>query len=503
MLIPSLACAQTTIHVTNLYDNGVGSLRACIQSQGPRECIIDVAGYIDLLTPIKSTSPDLIVKGETAPSPGIHVRQARIEINAPRATLRHFSVRPGDSLQGQDFGQRDAIVVQADDVTLDHMSLTYGIDENLSTYTATTPVKNFKVISSLIANGLWRNGHPENEMKNGVYKGHSMGVLLDRDGTSLFHKNVIANNVDRHIRVKQGNQIEFVNNYVHNWGGTSGSNLFNMDIGAGLAGNKIIFQGNVYKQGSGSSTINPCIYNGSGVPTATKIYANMNICPTAQVSNLPASFFATAPMFTQQVMAIISPQNLIAEIFDDVGARPWDRFPIDSYILDEVKNGTGKIRDCITNCNTNPDGTVDVAAWPWPAIVANTPAATATATASASPTETSTAVPTATRTATPTPTPTQTATMTPTIEMCSVPCSQATPQPTATPTITPSPTRTATPTATATPGGACEQAVVECMGDCEDCQRYFNNGVAAHPYNPNSPCSTHLTKCQIFCEECR
>ncbi|MBN1669468.1 MAG: hypothetical protein JXR37_00435 [Kiritimatiellae bacterium] len=63
------------MEVTNLNDSGPGSLRACLEAKGPRVCVFRVAGYIDLLLPIRVTDGRLTVAGQTAPGAGITVRR--------------------------------------------------------------------------------------------------------------------------------------------------------------------------------------------------------------------------------------------------------------------------------------------------------------------------------------------------------------------------------------------------------------------------------------------
>jgi len=68
------------LRVTNLNDAGAGSLRAALEATGPRTVIFEVGGMIDLSDDIYITSPYLTVAGQTAPSPGITLRYAGLQI---------------------------------------------------------------------------------------------------------------------------------------------------------------------------------------------------------------------------------------------------------------------------------------------------------------------------------------------------------------------------------------------------------------------------------------
>src|SRR5262245_36969468 len=59
------------IRVTNLNSSGPGSLREACETNGPRIVIFDVAGIIDVGTPITITDPYITIAGQTAPGDGI------------------------------------------------------------------------------------------------------------------------------------------------------------------------------------------------------------------------------------------------------------------------------------------------------------------------------------------------------------------------------------------------------------------------------------------------
>jgi hypothetical protein len=537
--------AKATVYkVTNLNDSGTGSLRACMQASGPRTCVFEVGGYINLLTKIAVKSPNLSVFGQTAPYPGVQVRDGSIVIQADDVLIQHLASRPGDRNLPTDGGtgvkasDRDGMGVwgisssdPVERVVFDHVSITWGMDESFSTYTGvngtadgTTPIKNVTISNSLVAEGLNNSNHGDTEGK------HSMFSLLGSNSKNFtYYRNMVANSNGRHVRMKSNSDVEFLNNYVYNFANTStnGYNQWNMDYSSSGAANRINFMNNYYRRGpTTADTSSPVFFYSSSTPTASKVYVSHNIGtntrPTdsgsewlianANGKGLPSSMQASSPAFTSSNAAakLVLPDQLLTSLSSDVGARPWNRYPHDTRIVNEVVTNTGKHKDCTTTktcCVTGTggsgycpvpgtiliDGSIKNSSSPkdaWSAITSTSRALTLpsdpmgiaangytnlenwifsfasdSGAGSGSPTATPTpitptATPTSTWTATPTSTPTATRTPTPiaptaapTNTPTAVPAT-ATPTATSTATATPipaTPTSTTVPSQTATP----------------------------------------------------
>lgn len=510
------------IKVTNLNDSGTGSLRACLIASGPRTCVFEVAGYINLLTKITIKNPNVSVFGQTAPYPGVQVRDGSLVVQADDVLIQHIASRPGDRNLPTDGGNgvkasdRDGMGVwgvsssdPVERVVFDHVSITWGMDESISTYTGvngtadgTTPIRNLTISNSLIAEGLNNSNHGDTEGK------HSMFSLLGSNTKNItYYRNLIANSNGRHIRMKSNSDVEFLNNYVYNFANTStsGYNQWNQDYSSSGTGNRINFLNNVYQRGPTTvDSASPVFYYSSSTPQASKVYVAHNISsntrPTdsgsewlianANGKGLPSSMQALSPAFPLSSAAgsLVSPGSLLSTISGAVGARPWGRYPHDLRIVREVTTNTGSHKDCTTTktcCVTNTggtgfcptpgriliDGSIKDTSNPrdaWSAI----PAATRTFAIPANPLAVApngytnlenyvfsftsdsgpggvlpTPTGTSTPTASPTATPSATQTSTPTFTVTSTPT--ATPTHTWTPTATA--TRTPTPVATDTP----------------------------------------------------
>ena len=85
----------TVYRVTNLNDSGAGSLRAALTAAGPRVVIFEISGTIALNSDIYIGNPYLTVAGQTAPSPGITIKNFGFFVNTNDVLLQHFRIRPG------------------------------------------------------------------------------------------------------------------------------------------------------------------------------------------------------------------------------------------------------------------------------------------------------------------------------------------------------------------------------------------------------------------------
>ena len=134
------------IRVTNLNGEGPGSLRAAIEAEGPRIVVFEVGGVIDLdRKTLKLVNPYITIAGQTAPSPGVTLIRGGMDIGGHDVIVQHIRIRPGSAGQEWMSGwDEDGIATQAAyNVIIDHCSLEWATDENLSAsgprFTGATP----------------------------------------------------------------------------------------------------------------------------------------------------------------------------------------------------------------------------------------------------------------------------------------------------------------------------------------------------------------------------
>jgi len=143
------------IRVTTLAADGPGSFVEAIHAKGPRIVVFEVGGVIDLQQhELKITEPFLTIAGQTAPSPGITLVRTGIDLATHDVIMQHVRIRVGTAGAAKRAGwEPDAFsTINAWNVIVDHCSLTWAIDENLSAsgprFTGKTPDDWRKAVST-------------------------------------------------------------------------------------------------------------------------------------------------------------------------------------------------------------------------------------------------------------------------------------------------------------------------------------------------------------------
>lgn len=235
------------IRVTNTNDSGAGSLRNCVEdSEGPRVCIFDTGGTIELTSNQIfaggtgfNEGGDLYIAGQSAPedSGGIQIKLSDAGPNlstiaflqVDHILMRHIRLRPGagdraavgDSISGFTFRNVRHFMV-------DHVSVSYASDQNM-----TVVADNFDGIAPI--RGKTHHGTIQNSITSyGLHAAnhtdvtHSKGALLcpmsqvdlnngDRCGYISMIENLFAHNNDRNPELKMnGDPYELVNNFIYN-----------------------------------------------------------------------------------------------------------------------------------------------------------------------------------------------------------------------------------------------------------------------------------------------
>ena len=194
------------LFVTNLNDEGPGSLRAAVEAEGPRIVLFNVSGTIELQSTLRILNPRITIAGQSAPGDGICLKRFPLNISADDAVVRYLRVRLGDEagklVDGID-------ISNAENVIVDHCSVSWTLDEGVNTYHGS---KNITIQWCLISEALH-----DSPLRNGHGFAASLGGM-----NSSYHHNLLANNAGRNpsIAGEASNptiDLDFRNNVIFNW----------------------------------------------------------------------------------------------------------------------------------------------------------------------------------------------------------------------------------------------------------------------------------------------
>jgi pectate lyase len=351
------------LRVTTLAPDGPGSIRAALEAQGPRIVVFEVGGVIDLgVKELRIVEPFLTIAGQTAPQPGITLIRGGLTIATHDVVIRHLRVRPGEAgvakRGGVDF---DAIttVRGARDVIVDHCSMTWATDENLSASSTrfdgedeaawmASASRRITFSHNLLAEGLANATHAKGE--------HSKGSLIhDHVSDVLIVGNLYAHNYERNPMFKGGARGQVINNLIYNPGQRAVHyNLIAEEwLGhAPYSTGEVVLRGNVMRAGPSTETLAFFMVGGSG---DVRVFAQDNLVVDRLGQPLPQhGRYTTTPVRIEMLAeppplpfgVTVLPSEWVQDaVIADVGARPWDRDDIDRRILADTIEGRGRIID--------------------------------------------------------------------------------------------------------------------------------------------------------------
>jgi hypothetical protein len=338
------------IVVTSLADSGPGTFREACETGGARTIVFNIAGIIQLKTPLIIRAPYVTIAGQTAPGDGICIAGETVWVNTHDVVICHMRFRRGETYVGR---RDDAIGGNpVGNIMIDHVSASWGLDENMSIYR--------HMFDDGTGNKPWKFGTVNITIQNSIFSealdtyNHSFGSTLGGENCT-FSRNLWANNTGRNPSIGWNGIFNFSNNVVYNWwhrtvdGGdyTALYNIINNYYKPGPITPKDKPVGHrILKPETGRSQLGRLVFgrayvNGNimeGYPEVTKD----NWAGGVQIEDEPdaGNYFDNMKWhkpFPMAPVTILSAEEAYETVLENAGAILPRRDPVDERIIKQVR----------------------------------------------------------------------------------------------------------------------------------------------------------------------
>ena len=338
------------IRVTTLDAEGPGSIRAALETRGPRIVVFEVGGIIDLeKRALEITEPFLTIAGQTAPYPGITFICGGFWINTHDIVIQHIRVRPGDAGEARRSGwSPDGMTTSggnAYNIIVDHCSFSWAVDENLSASGRRTEgpdatSHNITFSNNIIAEGLNNSSHEKGP--------HSKGTLIhDFCRDIAIAGNLFAHNAKRNPYFKAHTTGVIVNNLIYNPGGAAIQLSYSPMEWKGSKYKpencKVSIVGNVLHKGFDSRTSLALVMNKGDAYMEDNLAFERNGAPAPRVGGNIVQL-DQKPVWPDNFTPLSSAE-VVNYVVNHAGARPKERDEVDQRIIQDFLARKGKIID--------------------------------------------------------------------------------------------------------------------------------------------------------------
>ncbi|WP_079911718.1 pectinesterase family protein [Paenibacillus sp. 32352] len=340
-----------------------GSLRDAV-SAGNRTVVFRVSGTIHLKRELDITVGNITIAGQTAPGDGIAVSGYMVKFGNNNVgtdqIIRYIRFRNGINVLS------DTADITGNNIIIDHCSFSWSSDETFSVKNR----KNFTVQWSIISDSLNLSIHGKGA--------HGYGGIWG--GTNAtYHHNLLASHNSRNPRFDRQTdpdnyptKIDYRNNVVYNWGNNSAYG------GEQAVGINMI--NNYYKPGPSTfDGVKSRIVAPSGEANSGTWYIDGNVVEGAPdvsannwVTNSQGQWKAINPQgpIVRKYKPILIPdatdpiggpvttdtaEAAYEKVLESAGASLPKRDSLDARIVDDVRNGTGRIINTIQSDGGLPE----------------------------------------------------------------------------------------------------------------------------------------------------
>ncbi len=327
------------LRVTNLNNDGEGSLRAACLGEGARIVVFEVSGIIALESAIVIKSPNITIAGQTAPSPGILIKNAPITVKASEVLIQHLAFRLGE--EPGDAFSLSSTNGEVSNVVLDHLSISWANDENFGFFQGEFQVKNISISNCIVSEALSGG-------KGLLINQSQESFDIPIDNISITNC-IFAHNSKRNPKIKNGVRSLLANNVTYNW------ELSAVDLGENSQMPLLLSMlNNVYISGSNTSSDRLPLSFRPQLASNSELFLSGNSfngqIPENQsdlisdIGTKDVSLVALASPIAIDVVELLETAQVLDTVTKYAGSRPGMRDAVDTRVIEEVRNKTGEIR---------------------------------------------------------------------------------------------------------------------------------------------------------------
>jgi pectate lyase len=338
------------LYVDNLNDSGPGSLRAAIETSGPRAILFRVGGVILLKSFLTINEPFVTIDGQNAPGDGIMLRNYGVQVSTHDVVLRYLRIRVGDDdvraeakplsyYQGGEGDYALYFIDGAKNCITDHLSLSWSTSKMLSTTKGADLITIQWCILSESLN----------------FAGHGYASIAGGNRVT-WHHNLFAHHQSRSVRFQGMVDADFRNNVIYDWGDTAAYGEFN----------SLNYIGNYLKAGSSTTQHPRLFHDGKAVVAPKSLFVAGNILAGDARANqnnwrgmgyyyFDRDTLEAAEPFPAPRVTTESAQAAYDHVLKDAGSILPRRDVVDERIVREVRDNAGHIIKWIKDVGGWPD----------------------------------------------------------------------------------------------------------------------------------------------------
>jgi hypothetical protein len=365
------------IVVSNLNDDGPGSLRQAVEKSYPRIIVFAISGTIHLQSKLNIRS-NATIAGQTAPGAGICLADQPVTLAGDNIIVRYLRFRMGDKFQRGGMvdgnGGDDAFGgVRRKNIIIDHCSMSWSTDEVFSIYAGDSTTLQWNFISEPL------NYSYHFEAGNKDYEHHGFGGIWGGKHLTAHH-NLFAHCNNRNPRFDGTRNtpeetVDYRNNVIYNWGGNT--------IYAGEGGRYNIVN-NYFKYGPSTNKnvkyriVSPGKWEKPVIPFG-KFYVDGNYVDGADdvsKNNWLGIYMGNGGTEADKKEAVIHQPHAVENISLQTAIEAYrsvvemggcslpERDTLDQRIVNDIKNRTGKLIDVQGGYRHGTAYEQTVTAWP-------------------------------------------------------------------------------------------------------------------------------------------